>query len=145
MNEMASCATRWSIAGKSHLAVVEFVERALQLSKPKSSDIDRRGDKRAAFPHLLTLTPIADDEIRPTGDPVTVVGKYLAERGLDFYHCDAIPFKRTIVSFDSNLQLDTQLVLSIAWCRFLRPGWYDSGGRFTHIVTPDSNEWFELP
>ncbi len=125
--------TRWVVSDHSDRAITDFVERVLMLTQPVRHH-ERRRDKRTAFPSLLTLTPIGDTSMAVSGEPVTVAGKYLAGRGLDFHHTFPLPFKRAIVSFDDELALDSHFVLNIAWCRFLRPGWYDSGGRFTHIV-----------
>lgn len=130
--------TNWTVTENSDRAVVEIVERVLKLMEPPRHVSDRRRDHRTAFPHLLTLTPIEDHSLAVTGQAVTVVGKHLAARGLDFYHTQPLTFKRAIVTFESDLDLDTHFVVNLAWCRFLRPGWYDSGGRFTHIVCPDA-------
>ena len=133
MTDLTS-APRWAVKENTDRAVSDFVARILKLAEPPAPVTERRRDKRSAFPHLLTLTPIDDQLIQTTGEPMTVVGKRLAERGLDFFHQHPLPFKRAIVSFD-ELELDQHFVIKIGWCRFLRPGWYDSGGRFTHIVT----------
>jgi len=125
----------WKIVERSDRAVTAFVERVLALTEPNRCN-ERRKDVRRAFPHLLTLTPISDATLKIIGDPVTVAGKYLAGRGIDFYHSEPLPFRHAVVSFEESLHLDAHFILDITWCRFLRPGWYDSGGRFTHIVTP---------
>ena len=140
MIDQALDPTHWIVTEKSDQTVVEFVERVLKLMEPPRRVSDRRRDHRAAFPHLLTLTPIEDHSLSVAGEPVTVVGKHLAARGLDFYHTQPLTFKRAVVSFESDLALDTHFVVNLAWCRFLRPGWYDSGGRFTHIVRPEAED-----
>lgn len=136
MSERTLAAAKWSVAEKSDWAVVEFVDRVLKLMEPPRRVSDRRRDDRTPFPHLITLTPIDGHDMIAVGNSITVVGKQLASRGLDFFHTETLPFKRAVVSFESDLALDTHFVISLAWCRFLRPGWYDSGGRFTHIVNP---------
>lgn len=126
----------WTPA-ETELQIREVVE-CLFLAQQAPPPVERRQDKRLAYPHLLTVTPIDEAEIRSIGEPVTVVGKYLASHGLDFYHGDTLPYKRVVVSFDRGPAEGIHLVLNISWCRFLRPNWYDSGGRFTHIVQPQS-------
>ena len=138
MNELVSTAGKWVVLNKTDEAVGEFVTRVLKLTDIPRVVTDRRHDKRTAYPHLLTLTPLDDDVLQVVGEPVTVVGKHIAQRGLDFFHVVPLSFKRAIVSFEESLHLDNHFVLKIGWCRFLRPGWYDSGGRFTHIITPKS-------
>jgi hypothetical protein len=101
---------------------------------------ERRQRARHPFPRLMSLTPLADHALAQAANPLVVVGKNLGLRGLDFYHCQPLPYRRVIVSFD-DMPGPVHLVLLISWCRFLRPGWYDSGGRFIQVVspTPDSS------
>lgn len=133
--------TNWVVLEHTEDAVSEFVTRILKLtSEPSPPLVERRRNKRTTYARLLTLTPLHDNVLQVAGECVTVVGKHLAPGGLDFYHVDPLPFKRVIVSFDESLALDKHFVLDIGWCRFLRSGWYDSGGRFTHIVTPEDFE-----
>ena len=135
MNLLAEATEAWTVRSKSDEAITEFTERVMSLTRPVLND-DRRHDKRFPFPQLLTLTPIDDSVIEVSGDSVTVAGKHLAGRGIDFFHSFPLTFKRAIVSFDGDcFDLDAHFVLNISWCRFLRPGWYDSGGRFTHILS----------
>ena len=126
----------WAVLEKTDTAVADFVSRVLELTQPPRRVSERRKDSRTPFPYLFELTPIEDHEIRVTDTSISVVGKQLASRGLDFFHTEVLPFKRAIVSFDSSLGINEHFILHLSWCRFLRPGWYDSGGRFTHIVTP---------
>ena len=140
MIQLTDQSTRWSIRENSERAVTGFVDRFLRLAEPAGRDFERRAVRRVPFPHLVTLTPIDDAELISIGDPISVVGKQLAGRGLDFFHRDPLGFKRAVVSFDSSIGLHEQLILSLSWCRFLKPGWYDSGGRFTHVVKPQVNE-----
>lgn len=144
MIELTQSAMRWSICEHSEKSVAEFVDQVLKLNEGPRRESDRRRDKRVAFPHLLTLTPISDTDLTATDEPVTVVGKQLAARGLDFYHNEPLGFKRAIVSFDTAMGIEANFVISISWCRFLRPGWYDSGGRFTHYVTLESDDFSVL-
>lgn len=137
---MSLLAADWTVIDKSDAAVTENISRLLQLTRAPRRLVERRGAERSPFPHLIELTPIRDNDLVTTGDPITVVGKQLAYRGLDFFHTEVLPFKRAIVSFDPSLGLEEHFVLNLAWCRFLRPGWYDSGGRFTHIVSEKNSE-----
>lgn len=127
----------WSVLGRTDTDIRQRVNDIVESTAQDRAQPDRRVDKRYAFPQLLTLTPISDrDDISQIGHPVHVVGKWLAERGLDFFHTDNMPFRRAIVSFEAQGGAEAHLILNISWSRFLRPGWYDSGGRFTHVVEP---------
>lgn len=130
MNTDTELDPSWNIVGRSDAEVRQEVKKIVALTELAHVP-ERRVDQRFAYPKLLTITPINEGDLQPTGEPMQVVGKWLAERGLDFFHTENLPFRRAIVSFDDSV---AHLVLNISWSRFLTPGWYDSGGRFTHIV-----------
>lgn len=138
MVQQTPAAAGWLVREKSDQSMKDMVGKVLRLTQPPRQH-ERRRDQRTAFPHLITLTPIDDNELRVVDEGMVVVGKYLADRGIDFFHTNPFPHKRAIVSFDESMGLEAHFILNIGWCRFLRPGWYDSGGRFTHIVSPDDN------
>ena len=125
----------WTIAGRTDEEIRQQVSEIVESAELQTVQSDRRLDKRVAFPYLLTMTPIANCEsLAPIGQPVDIVGRCLAERGLTFFHTQNIPFRWAIVSFEHRNQAIAHLILNISWSRFLRPGWYDSGGRFTHVL-----------
>ena len=72
-----SAPTKWSISDNSDKAVIEFVQRVLKLTEPVRREVDRRFDKRRPFPHLITLTPIDDQELEVVGMGQTTMGKEL--------------------------------------------------------------------
>lgn len=99
---------------------------------------DARRDARVAYPHLLYLTPV-DDQGHPLTQLATVVvGKNLAERGLDFFHSEPIPYRRVIITLETPEGRPVHLLTDLTWCRFTRHGWYDNGGRFLDIVPETS-------
>ena len=130
----------WSVVERADAAVAAFASRVVELAQAPRPNAERRKNSRTPFPHLIELTPIDDHELKVAGDVVSVVGKQFADRGLDFFHTEILPFKRAIVTFDESLGLNEHFVLNLSWCRFLCPGWYDSGGRFTHIVAPSFSD-----
>ena len=146
-NLLESPGLRWAPV-ETDLEIQDVVERLLPTQTAPVGSNQRR-DKRIPYPRLLTLTPIEDSDFSVVCESVTVVGKQLATRGLDFFHCQPLPFRRAIVTFDRAAQDGLHFVLDIAWCRFLQPGWYDSGGRFTHVVqlqdSGDSKAASDLP
>lgn len=133
---MSLLASDWTVLDKSDGVLAEFGARVMELTRPSRLVTERRQDQRTPISQLIELIPIDETAIRVTGEPICVVGKHLAARGLDFFHTEVLPFKRAIVAFNSSWGLDEHFVINLSWCRFLRPGWYDSGGRFTHIVQP---------
>lgn len=133
---LSAAPTHWSLLDNTEKAVETLTSRIVTASESDLTVPDRRAQPRHPLPVLLTLTPIEEKTLEVTGDPLVVVGKQLSARGLDFYHCEPLTFRRGIISFDSFPALEANLVIRISWCRFLRPGWYDGGGRFTHVVMP---------
>jgi hypothetical protein len=87
----------------------------------------------------MYVTP-AGDRAEPTGaDPSSVVvGKHLSKHGLDFYHRDPLPDRHMIVSVEDADNNWIRLLLDITWCRFIRSGWYSSGGKFLGVVEDPS-------
>jgi len=124
----------WTVVGRTDAEVRQEVKKIVALTE-LAHDPERRMDQRFAYPQLLKLTPINGRDLKPIGEPIQVAGKWLSERGLDFFHHEILPFRRAIVSFDESV---AHLVLNVTWSRFITPGWYDSGGRFTHIVQYES-------
>ena len=106
------------------------VWRVLTALCPRDSRIERRGRRRYPYPYLVYLTPVADDGITPQGETVVVVGKHLSEQGLGFYHSGPLPHRRVIASLESSDGTRLGFLLDVSWCRFLKQGWYESGGRF---------------
>jgi hypothetical protein len=96
--------------------------------------LERRRDRRFPYPHLINLTPLADDGHTLAGSPFVVVGKQLSESGLGFFHATALPHRRMLVSLEAGDGRSISLAIDLTWCRFTRFGWYESGGRFLRVV-----------
>ncbi len=103
---------------------------------PRNEKAERRRDGRYPFPHLICLTPVGRDGATPEGEAIVVVGKHLSERGLGFYHPKPLPYRRMIASLETAGGQCVAFLIDLNWCRFLRQGWYESGGRFLEAVPP---------
>jgi hypothetical protein len=101
--------------------------------------VERRLTQRYAYPHLLYLTPVADDGVTPVGESVVVVGKQLSETGLCFYHQRPLAPRQMIASLEGANRQWVGFLLDISWCRFTAHGWYDSGGQFLEAVASPLN------
>jgi hypothetical protein len=101
---------------------------------PTLQQLERRHDKRHAYPYPVYLTPVVRESVSPAGQTIVVLGKHLSERGFDFYHREPLPHRRAIVSFEAARGAWIGVLLDLSWCRFGRHGWYDNGGRFLAIV-----------
>lgn len=91
--------------------------------------VERRRDIRYPIPALFCLTPLDSDRHPVEEEAVTVVGKNISRRGLSFYHERPLPHRRAVIALvDPNLG-SFSAEIDVSWCRFRRPGWYESGGR----------------
>ncbi len=104
---------------------------------PEHELTERRQQGRYPFPHLVRLTPVGDDGT-PCGETMVVVGKHLSQRGLGFYHCKPLPYRRMIVSIQSGGRW-LGFLIDLSWCRFTAAGWYESGGRFLRSALPPND------
>ncbi len=118
--------------------ISEVLREIAEQACPIWDDLGRRAQPRVPFAKLIELTPLDHDTLQPVDDRLHVVGKQLAPAGLDFFHHEPIPYRYAIVSLEARLQRWAHLLLKITWCRFLKPGWYDGGGKFVKLVTWES-------
>jgi hypothetical protein len=100
---------------------------------PQSRAGERRRNMRYPYPCLIRLTPVDDDNATPLDEPITVVGKSISARGIAFYHQNPLPFRRAILTLGDAPEKGLSVVAELLWCRFMRQGWYDSGGRLVAI------------
>ena len=101
---------------------------------PNHDLAERRNGNRYPFPYLVHLTPVGEDGVSPEGKTFVVVGKHLSERGFGFYHSQPLPHRRMIVSLEASDGGIHGFLIDLAWCRFTKQGWYESGGRFLDAV-----------
>jgi hypothetical protein len=110
------------------------VHSLIAQSKSDSHRPQRRRDERIPYPNLLEAVPVATDGAVLTEESMTVVGKHLSERGLDFYCQEPIPYRRMIIRLEGPDDQHVWMLIDLTWCRFNRLGWYDNGGRFLQVV-----------
>ncbi len=126
-------AIKTQVSTSCEITIREVASRIAQFSQLPSNGHERRSQDRVSYPKLIPLTPLCTDMLTPAGAPFYVVGKDLASLGLDFYHHEPITHRYGLVSLESAPDQCTHFVLKLSWCRFLHPGWYDSGGRFIKV------------
>ena len=97
---------------------------------PQSVTVERRGETRYPYPHLIRITPVEEDGTTPSGDPFVVVGKHISESGLGFFHPDSLPYRYVQATLGDDPETAFTLLVDLSWCRFAQQGWYESGGRF---------------
>jgi hypothetical protein len=122
------------VARAADLAIRSQVQRLLQTVQPAAPAIERRQDRRYPFPRVIRLTPVADDGRTPAGESLVVAGNSLSERGIGFFHSEPLAHRRMMASFASADGEEINLLVDLAWCRFIGQGWYESGGRFVQFL-----------
>lgn len=96
--------------------------------------LDRRGDDRIAIPVLFRLTPL-DAHHQPIRYLSSiVVGKNISRRGVSFFHETPIPHRRALIELAHPEFGRFAAEVDLNWCRFTRPGWYESGGRLVRSL-----------
>ena len=97
---------------------------------------ERRHDDRVAIPVLFRITPY-DSERQPLDQESSiVVGKNMSRRGVCFYHEKPITHRRALLELADPSVGTFVAEVDITWCRFTKPGWYESGGRLIRSGTP---------
>ena len=137
-------ATDNPVAGDVHRAALANQVEALLARLHASVAQERRRDERVAIPVLFRLTPLDVDRQTLEHESSIVVGKNISRRGLCFYHEWPIPHRRALIAVAQSGLGSFAAEIDISWCRFTRPGWYESGGRLVRLVAqeiePESQE-----
>ena len=97
---------------------------------------ERRHDDRIAIPVLFQLTPYDDDQRPLDQEASIVVGKNISRRGVSFYHQQPITHRRALIEVADPVAGTFAAEVDITWCRFTKPGWYESGGRLIRSASP---------
>ncbi len=105
--------------------------------------LERRRDERIAIPVLFRLTPLDTDRQPVEIESAFVVGKNISRRGMSFFHERPIPYRRALIALAQPGLGDFDAEIDVSWCRFTRPGWYESGGRLirsaVRAIHPDGD------
>lgn len=110
--------------------VAPFVENMLRAAALERAQLyERRWEARQPYARLISVVPVDKLSCEPTDEPIAVVGKELSPGGFGFFHQQPIPFRHLLMQA-CPMDEETWLLLRIRWCRFLQPGWYESGGQF---------------
>ncbi len=99
---------------------------------------DTRRSARFAFPRLVYVTPAEADGQPSRVGTFVAAGRHISDGGLGFFHPDPIPYREVIVSLEETPGEWRSFLMELRWCKFIRQGWYESGGRLLSTVpTPD--------
>jgi hypothetical protein len=121
-------------AGSSDRARLAHQVEALLASLQPSVGRERRRDDRCAIPVLFKLTPLEAGGRPYTHEATIVVGKNISRRGLCFFHEQPISHRRAVIELAQPGLGEFAAEIDVTWCRFTKPGWYESGGRLVRAA-----------
>jgi hypothetical protein len=125
-----------SVAAKTNRATLTIQIEALLSRLYPVLERERRRDDRVAIPVLFRLTPLDADRQLLDQESSIVVGKNISRRGVSFYHEKPITHRRALVELADPNVGGFVAEIDITWCRFTKPGWYESGGRMIRASAP---------
>jgi len=136
-----------SITAKTNRATLTIQIEALLSRLHPPVERERRHDDRVAIAALFRLTPIDADRQTLEQQASIVVGKNISRRGVSFYHEKPITQRRALIELADPNVGSFVAEIDITWCRFTKPGWYESGGRLLRTAAPiaDSSTTTEPP
>jgi len=111
--------------------ILPLVEGLLRASSA-GPQLEQRAHIRHPYSKVITLTPVTKATFESVGDPVSVVSKEISAGGIGFFHQQVIPHRFVLMPIEMDGV--TWLLTRLRWCRFLQPGWYESGGQFVRTV-----------
>lgn len=134
---MFTPAARLSVASRrdSELLTLQVQSLVSRMHTPPRTS--GRRHERVALPILLQLTPLDASGEPCDEDAITIVGKDISQRGIAFFHDHPLPYRRAIVAVDHPQFGTFAAEVDIRWCRFARPGWYESGGRLVRAIASE--------
>ena len=128
-----------SIAAKTNRATLTIQIEALLTRLHPAVGRERRHDDRIAIPVLFRLTPFDVDRQPLEQEALIVVGKNISRRGVSFYHEKPITHRRALIELADPIVGSFVAEIDVTWCRFTKPGWYESGGRLIRSAAPSTD------
>jgi hypothetical protein len=121
--------------GSDWASLESHVEALLSGLNP-SVVLERRQNGRVAIPVLFQLTPLDDERHLLEHEAVVVLGKNISRCGISFFHELPISHRRAWIEIAQPGLAAFAAEIDVTWCRFTKPGWYESGGRLIRAVVP---------
>jgi hypothetical protein len=126
----ASVNSGYRVLAQQDAQIRELTRQVIEQALPQWNELGKRHEPRVPYPRLVQLTPLDNNQLQPIEKPFHVVGKQLATQGFDFYHHEPIPYRYAVLTLDTGTERWIHFLMRINWCRFIKAGWYDSGGKF---------------
>ncbi len=115
--------------------LLEAIDQIIVQAHDERVAQERRASIRHPYPFLVRAIPADRHGNRLAEAPLTVIGKHVSFEGFGFFHTTPIAHRHVVVEFATGPQSPPiRLLMNLIWCRFLREGWYDSGGKFVQVV-----------
>ena len=111
------------------------VRGVIQFATAPNVFAERRTHDRIAYTQMFPVTPVDNiNDMEVSGETIFAAGKNLSPNGVGFFHQEPIPSRYVVISLRRSSEESTQYLVKLLWCRFLHPGWYDSGGQIIRMV-----------
>ena len=114
--------------------IARLATQVFHFAEPKWNHVERRSHRRRAYPTILGITPLVDGTLEPDRETRFVVGRNLARNGIDFFHDKPFTERQVAVSLECEAESWVHFLMDVNWCRFIRAGWYVSGGKFIKVI-----------
>jgi hypothetical protein len=125
-----------STTAKTNRATLTIQIEALLSRLHPPVERERRHDDRVAIAALFRLTPFDGERQALEQQASIVVAKNISRRGVSFYHEKPITHRRALIELADPNVGSFVAEIDITWCRFTKPGWYESGGRLLRTAAP---------
>lgn len=96
---------------------------------------DQRSEARCWSDCKARLTPLDPQTATEDAPPVVITLKDISRHGIGFSHSDPLPHRLVRITFGSEESAAPVLVVRLQWCRFRKPGLYESGGRIQRVIS----------
>lgn len=95
---------------------------------------DGRSEARCWCDSRARLTPL-DEPLAGDGGPAIQISLTdISRHGIGFSHTEPLPYRLVQIAFESDDTSGPTLVVRLQWCRFRKPGFYESGGQIQRVV-----------
>ena len=128
----------YRVLAHQEATIATLTRQLMDQTLPQYGELGRRREPRIPYPRLVELTPLDNDQQQQAEKPFHVVGKQLASQGLDFFHHEPIPHRYVVAALEAGPERWLHFLMRINWCRFIKAGWYDSGGKFVKQIAWNS-------
>jgi hypothetical protein len=96
---------------------------------------DGRSEARCWCDSRARLTPLDEPAQCAGGPPIQIALTDISRHGIGFSHAEPLPYRLVQITFEPEDKSAPTLVVRLQWCRFRKPGFYESGGQIQRVVT----------